>query len=197
MGSLTGGKIMHGWNRRQMIAIGTDRTQGDLAMRLAKLAGVVAVAGALAGCSVGFPITKSEIGSPPPDAARLIVYRPSGPMLMWRSFNVDVNGGPTCDLPRGSGFAKDVASGEVTVAVSLWQTPGDSKLSWKVETGKTYYLRVRVSGETSPGVKGGLIGLGSDAPPGDSGLFDLDLTDETTAIASGVELRHATSKMAC
>jgi hypothetical protein len=56
---------------------------------------------------------------------------------------------------------------------------------------------VRVSGEDSAGVKGGLIGLGSEAPSGGSGPFDLDLTDETAAIASGVELRQANGKFAC
>jgi hypothetical protein len=118
-------------------------------------------------------------------------------MLMWRSLSVDVNGLPACDLPRSGGFAMDVGSGQVTVAVRLWETPGKSSLSWTAEAAKTYYLRVRVSGETSPGVKGGLIGLGSEAPAGDSGPFDLDLTDEAAAIASGVELRHVNDKIAC
>jgi hypothetical protein len=160
-------------------------------MRLVWLAGVVTVACALAGCSVGFPISSSEIGSPPPDAARLIVYRPSGEMLAWRSLNVDVNGVPSCDLRRGSGFAKDVGSGEVTVAVHLWDIPGKSSLSLITESGKTYYIRVRVSGEASPGVRGGLFGLGSEAASGDSAPFDLDLTDGTLAIASRVELRRS------
>jgi hypothetical protein len=170
--------------------------EGDVVMRLVKLAAVATVAAALVGCSVGFPVSRSVIGSPPPDAARLVVYRPSGPMLMWRSLNVDVNGVPGCDLPRAGGFAKDVAGGPVTIAVSLWDMPGqNSRISWTAEPGKTYYVRVRISGETSPDVKGGLIGLGSEAAGGNQ--FDLDFTDETAAIASGVELTPASSKLGC
>lgn len=152
------------------------------------LAAAVTVAGALAACAAGWPISRSEIGSPPPNAARLIVYRPSGVMLAWRSLSVDVDGAAACDLPRGSGFAKDVESGKVTVAAHLWSVPGESSLSWTAETTKIYYVRVRVKGETSPGVVGGLLGLGSEAASGDSGPFDLDLTDEDAAIASGVKL---------
>jgi hypothetical protein len=114
---------------------------------------------------------------------------------------VDVNGVQSCDLPRGGGFPKDVASGEVTVAVNLWDIPEKSSLSFMAEAGKTYFVRVRVSGEASPGVKGGLFGLGNEATSRASGPFDLDLTDEAVAIASGVELRRAPpdakSKMAC
>ncbi len=166
-------------------------------MRFVKLAAVMIVAVILVGCSVGFPVSRSVIGSPPPDQARLVVYRPSGAMLMWRSFNVDVNGASTCDLPRGGGFAKDVSSGQVTVAVSLWQMPGKGSLSWTAEPGKIYYVRVRVSGEDLSEVKGGLFGLGSEAAAGDAAQFALDFTDETTTIASGVELSVANGKFGC
>jgi hypothetical protein len=167
-------------------------------MRLVRLAGVLTVAGALTGCAAGFPISSSEIGSPRPNTARLIVYRPSGQMLMWRSLSVDVNGVPACDLPRGGGFKKDVGSGEVTVAAHLWDMPGTSSLSFMTETARTYYVRVRISGETSPGAVGALFGLGTHPPAsGGSGPFDLDLTDETAAIASGVSLTDADRKIAC
>jgi hypothetical protein len=169
-------------------------------MRLIRLAGVVTVAGTLAGCSSGFPISSSEIGSPPPHSARLVIYRPPGPMLMFRSPSVDVNGVPACDLPRGGGFKKDVGSGEVTVAAHLWDNPETSSLSLMAEAGKTYYIRVRVAGEASPGAVGGLFGVGTNPPkgsPGNSGPFELDLTDENAALASEVGLTDADGKMAC
>jgi hypothetical protein len=167
-------------------------------MRLVKLAAMMAVVCALAGCSVGFPISREVIGSPPPDQARVVVYRPTGPMLMWRSLGVDVNGVQSCDLSRGGGFAKDVAGGPVTVAISLWDMPDKtSRLSWTAEPGKTYYVRVRIAGDTSAEAKGGLLGLGSEAVVGDSAQFNLEFTDEAAAVASGVEVTPATSKMAC
>jgi hypothetical protein len=110
-------------------------------------------------------------------------------MLPWRSIDMDVNGVPACDLPRGGGFATDVGSGEVTVAAHLWDIPDQSHLSWRAEPSKTYFVRVRVSGESS-GAVGGLWGLGGAAVSGPTGPFDLDLTDETAALASGVELRQ-------
>jgi hypothetical protein len=169
-------------------------------MRFIRLAGVVTVAGTLAGCSNGFPISSSEIGSPPPNSARLVIYRPPGPMLMFRSPSVDVNGVPACDLPRGGGFKKDVGSGEVTVAAHLWDNPETSSLSLMAEAGKTYYIRVRVAGEASPGAAGGLFGVGTNPPkgsPGSSGPFEFDLTDENTAIASQVDLADADGKFGC
>ncbi len=169
-------------------------------MRLIRLAGVVTVAGTLAGCTVGFPISSSQIGSPPPNSARLVIYRPSGPMLVFRSPSVDVNGVPACDLPRGGGFKKDVGSGEVTVAAHLWDIPEPSSLSFMAEAGKTYYIRVRVAGEESPGAVGGLFGLGANPPQGslgNSGPFELDLTDEHAALASEVDLTDADGKIAC
>jgi hypothetical protein len=160
-------------------------------MRLVGVAGMLTVAGILAGCSVGFPISRSEIGSPEPGAARLIIYRPSGKMLPLRSISVDVNGIPACDLPNGGGFAKDVGgSGETTVTAHLWDVDGKSSLTLKTETARTYFVRVRVAGETSPGAMSGLWGLGNGAAARPSGPFDLDLTDEASAIASGVELRR-------
>jgi hypothetical protein len=169
-------------------------------MRLIRLAGVVTVVGTLAGCVVGFPISSSEIGSPPPNSARLIIYRPSGPMLMFRSPSVDVNGVSACDLPRGGGFKKDVGGGQVTVTAQLWDVPETSSLSFIAEPGKTYYIRVRVAGEASSGAVGGLFGLGTNPPqgsPGQSGPFELDLTDEAAALASEVGLTDADSKTAC
>ncbi len=170
-------------------------------MHLTRLAGVVIVAGTLAGCAVGFPISRNDIGSPPPNSARLVIYRPSGPMLIFRSPSVDVNGAPACDLPRGGGFKKDVASGEVTVAAHLWDVPETSSLSLMAEPGRTYFIRVRVAGEASPGAVGGLFGVGTNPPQGSpgttSGPFELDLTDEATALASEVGLTDADSKMAC
>jgi hypothetical protein len=169
-------------------------------MRLIRLAGVVTVAGTLAGCAVGFPISSSEIGSPHPNSARLIVYRPPGPMLVFRSPSVDVNGVPACDLPRGGGFKKDVGSGEVTVAAHLWDIPETSSISLMAEAGKTYYIRVRVAGEAAPGAVGGLFGLGTNPPkrsPGNSGPFELDLTDEAAALASEVDFMDADGKIAC
>lgn len=158
-------------------------------MRLVRLAGVVAVSAAVAGCGVGWPISRSEIGSPPPDAARLVVYRPTGLKLAWRSIDIDVNDAAACGLPRGDGFAMDVAGGGVTVAAHLFGFPGKTSLSLQAEPAKIYYVRVQVSGETSPGAVGGLIGLGvADEVPAGSAPFDLDTTDETTAIASGVKL---------
>ncbi|HEY4044953.1 MAG TPA: hypothetical protein VGM32_24330 [Rhodopila sp.] len=118
------------------------------------------------------------------------MYRPSGTMLPWRSIGVDVNGVQACDLRRGGGFATDIGGGEVTVAAHLWDIPEQSHLSWTAETGKTYFVRVRVAGESS-GAASGLWGLGSAAASGPSGPFDLDLTDENAALASGVELRQS------
>jgi len=121
-------------------------------------------------------------------------------MLMFRSPSVDVNGVSACDLPRGGGFKKDVGGGQVTVTAQLWDVPETSSLSFMAEPGKTYYLRVRVAGEASPGAVGGLFGLGTNppqAPPGKSGPFELDLTDENAALASEVGLTDADGKIAC
>jgi hypothetical protein len=169
-------------------------------MRFIGLAGLITVAVALAGCTVGFPISSNEIGSPPRNSARLIIYRPSGPMLMFRSPSVDVNGVPACDLPRGGGFKKNVGGGKVTVTAQLWDNPETSSLSLMAEPGKTYYIRVRVAGEASPGAVGGLFGVGTNPPqasPGQAGPFEFDLTDESTALASGVDLTDADGKIAC
>jgi hypothetical protein len=164
------------------------------------LDGLIIVAVALAGCAVGFPISSNDIGSPPPNSARLIIYRPSGPMLVFRSPSIDVNGVSACDLPRGAGFKKDVGSGEVTVAAHLWDIPETSSLSLMAEPGKIYYIRVRVAGEASPGAVGGLFGMGTNpaqASPGQTGPFELDFTDEATALASEVGLTDADGKIAC
>jgi hypothetical protein len=121
-------------------------------------------------------------------------------MLLFRSPSVDVNGVAACDLPRGGGFKKNVGAGEVTVAAHLWEDPETSSLSFTAEPGKTYYIRVRVAGEGSPGAVGGLFGVGTNPPqasPGKSGPFELDLTDEKAALASDVGLTDADAKIAC
>ena len=169
-------------------------------MRLMRLAGLATVMVTLAGCVVGFPISSSEIGPPPPNSARLVIYRPSSPMLVFRSPSIGVNGVPVCDLPRGGGFKKNVGGGEVIVTANLWDNPETSSLSFMAEPGKTYYIRVRVAGEGSSAAVGGLFGLGANPPPaapGKSGPFELDLTDEKAALASDVDLTDADGKIAC
>jgi hypothetical protein len=110
-------------------------------------------------------------------------------MLPWRSFGVDLNGVSACDLSRATGFARDVGAGKVTVSVHLWDVDRKSSLSWQADAAKIYYVRVQVAGENGAGPKGGLFGLGSaEVGAGDAGPFDLALTDEAAAVASGVKL---------
>ena len=53
------------------------------------------------------------------DQSELIIYRPSGFTYAVRTPNIEVNGMPTCDLPQGGFFRKNVSPGTTTIATSF------------------------------------------------------------------------------
>jgi len=127
------------------------------------------------------------------DQSELIIYRPSGFTYAVRTPNIEVNGMPTCDLPQGGFFRKNVSPGTTTIATSLFDMPGTSRSSFKTEAGKRY--TVRVSPEGAKAMTGALLGivgtLAAEAASGRGGPFQIDLIQEEMA---ATEL--ALSKMA-
>jgi hypothetical protein len=144
---------------------------------------------AAAGCAAGTPISAGTIGVAPANAAHLVIYRPAGFAAAVQSPAVHINGAPVCDLPNGGGFSTDVSPGKVTVSVSLWAS-GTSTLSRKAETATVYFVEMGVRGAPAyAALSGRLIGLGiEEATSNHAGPFDIGLTDEATALNSGVKL---------
>jgi hypothetical protein len=151
---------------------------------------VVSVILLFAGCATGTPMTTDAIGSPGPDAARLVVYRPAALTGALFPTAISLNGVPACDLQNGSGFVKDISAGSVTLLAPMFSVPGTSRLTWTVDAGHTYYVRVAVSGGMAfASFTGGVIGMGiAEATSDHTGLFDVELTAEADALASGVKL---------
>ena len=127
------------------------------------------------------------------DQSELIIYRPSRFTFGANTSNIEVNGMPTCDLPQGRFFRKNVSPGTTTIATSLFGVPGTSRSSFKTEAGKRY--TVRVSPDRAKAMAGALLGivgtLGAAAVSGRVGPFQIDLIQEEMA---ATEL--ALSKMA-
>lgn len=135
-------------------------------------------------------LTRDAVPAAPPDAAVVVIYRvstvvgdgPSPPTIL-------VNSLATCDARSGGAFAHVVRAGEVTVSAADPLAFGTSRVTWVAEAGKTYYVRVKTSDKVWASVFGGFIGMAvAEAVSPRSGPFELDLTDEETALANQLKV---------
>ena len=108
-----------------------------------------------------------------PTSARLILFRPYNLIAMGNDGVITVNGAPSCDLPNGTGFVKDVPPGNVTLTAVMAQRTvfqvAPSTLTFQVEAGQSYYMKFTPSGEDL-GALGTLVEL---ATVGDTGPFNI------------------------
>ncbi len=152
---------------------------------------VLAVVLTLSGCSgvregtrQGAVMSWSE--APANARARIVVYRPSTLDHFQRSPEIDLNGVPACDLPNGEAFFRDIEPGSVTVSTSLWDWPGTSRLAFRADEGRTYFVRMSPNAEKRlAGLLGGHPGVWiAEALAERGGPFLLDLTARAEALAS-------------
>jgi len=147
------------------------------------------------GCaSTGPSYLQTSSESPaPPDRAQLIIYRPSGFILAARSPKIEINGQPSCDLPQGGFFKKNVPAGSTVISTSLWDIPGTSRLNFEAVAGEKYAVRVSPdSGKVMSGALFGYIGLAiAEAKSARGGPFQIDLLREETVLSELSKSRMA------
>jgi len=110
-----------------------------------------------------------------PTSARLILFRPYNLISMGNVGVITVNGTPSCDLPNGTGFVKDVPPGSVTITgamgnPSVFQV-GPSTLTFSVAAGQSYYMKFTPSGEDL-GALGTLVELASVGQAGPFNIYE-------------------------
>jgi len=153
--------------------------------------GVIALCILLSACSATGPTYSSLDSSPRRLAAQnveLVVYRPSSFALMARAPDVEINGVNTCELSNGSFFTREIELRSVAITASLWDMPGTSRLSFKPQAGKRYFVRV------STDVVGGYIGLAiAEGASSRGGPFVIDLLDEQAALPELQPLKMSTA----
>lgn len=114
----------------------------------------------LAGCAATGPIYNEEVVHADKNSATLVIYRPNVYAYSLQRAGIEVNGKNECDLYTGSFFIKsDIMANEVNLSASQWSMPGTSRLRFKVEKGKIYYILMTMNyAQINAGVIGGLIG---------------------------------------
>ncbi len=160
--------------------------------------GVIALCILLSACSATGPTYSSLDSSPRRLAAQnveLVVYRPSSFALMARAPDVEINGVNTCELSNGSFFTREIELRSVAITASLWDMPGTSRLSFKPQAGKRYFVRVSTDGgKLTAGVIGGYIGLAiAEGASSRGGPFVIDLLDEQAALPELQPLKMSTA----
>lgn len=145
-----------------------------------------------AGCASGpnYLEVAGYTHQPSTNTARLAVYRSAGDMYPMRSPSVDVNGLPTCDLPSGGIFIKDVPPGRITISSSLWDAPGTSRLNFNAIAGRTYHVRMAVDFGKSFGALAGLPGmLAAEAISDRGGPFTIGIVEPANVQNELAELK--------
>lgn len=106
-------------------------------------------------------------------------------------YGIDVNGISACKLHPGSFFIIN-AQKEVNISSSVWDMPGTSNISFKIEPKKIYYVRMDSSaGKQGAGALGGLVGaLVAEGITKENGPFLFTLMDEKQAKEELYNLRQ-------
>lgn len=105
----------------------------------------------------------AQTGAVQPQAARVMVYRPSGTVqYSGRAASLALNGSAAASL-RTSGFLLfDIAPGEHRIEIDMWDVPGRCTLSFTAQPGSTNYFEVTPrAANLAAGTPGALVGAGS------------------------------------
>jgi hypothetical protein len=118
--------------------------------------------------------------APPPDRARLVVYRPAANHLLGRlaDHDVTIDGAAACALGDDRFFVRDVAGGTIRIGA------GDSERAIAAAPGQETFVRVgfnprraSLAGWILP-----VLGFADETRAPDSGLFAIEPVDPSIAV---------------
>lgn len=160
--------------------------------------GLIAALAGCAGSADGPKFTDTNLTGPKTGTAQIVFFRPPKWAGSYRAPEVDVNGAAACDLPNRGAFVYEVPPGSVTVALSHWDMPGTTQVTFNADRDKTYYVRVDANeGKIWPSMFAGLVGLFvAEAVSPNKGPYVLNVMDRTPADPELAEIRMADCKLA-
>ncbi|SMX60094.1 Conserved exported protein of unknown function [Bradyrhizobium sp. ORS 285] len=91
--------------------------------------------------------------------ATVEITRTTDLLFMGVNATVEINGAKMASLGRGESYSGQLTSGETTITVSAWSSPGSSNIRFNAEPGKTYRMLVGPRGNHfGAAMVGGLLG---------------------------------------
>jgi hypothetical protein len=119
---------------------------------------ILIIALALAGCQTAAAPTESV--KPTAGTAALTITRSTDILYVGAPASVTVNGESVANLSVGETYSGALRPGTVTIAVSAWSAPGEFKMKFRADPGKSYRLHISPRGESyAASVVGGLPGM--------------------------------------
>lgn len=131
--------------------------------------------------STGAVYSQQTIAAPPNGKAQLVIYSPTGMFAQPSGPWVEVNGVEKCILPRGSFMAIDTDLGTTTVSISMFGSPGVSKLSIKTKPGSRHYIQVQANMRRVLGLGGVIAESVENATSDDKGEYLIREMDKGNA----------------
>jgi hypothetical protein len=150
--------------------------------KMKNIVSALALVIALTACASTGSVYNTQTLTPPASSkTQLVIYSPTGMFAQPSGPWVEVNGVEKCMLPRGSFMIVDADAGTTTASISMWGSPGVSRLSIKTKPGSRHYIQVQANMGRVLGLGGVIAESVENATSDDKGEYLIREVDKGSA----------------